>query len=165
MRLMACMKCRWRRLGWRWANWQRVIRARWPGCRRRDGDWQTTLPNQALAAAFAAFLQQYGHRCGGEGEVRQARWQENPALLFASLAAHFQPPAQRSAKRALAPQTQALLDAVPPEQRKQVQEQLVQMRQLLVLQSQALHASRIFQPAHAIGPWRQLKKHRPINAW
>lgn len=100
-------------------------------------DWQTTLPNQALAAAVGAFLQQYGHRCGGEGEIRQARWQENPALLLASLAAHFQPPAPRPA---VASQTQALLDALPPDQRKPVQEQLVQMRQLLVLQSQALHA-------------------------
>lgn len=103
-------------------------------------DWQTTLPNQAFTTAFTAFLQQYGHRCGGEGEIRQARWQENPALLLASLASHFQPSAPRPAKRPVAPQTQALLDALPPEQRKPVQEQLVQMRQLLVLQSQALHA-------------------------
>lgn len=102
-------------------------------------DWQTTLPNKAVATAVATFLQQHGHRTLGEGEIRQARWQEEPALLFASLHAYAQQPPPTPAKRP-APQPQPLLDAVAPEQRKFVQEALPQLRSLLLLQSQALHA-------------------------
>lgn len=104
------------------------------------GDWQTALPDKGFATAVTAFLQQYGHRCIGEGEIRQTRWQEDPVLLLASLPVQPQPPAERPAKPSMASQLQPLLDLVAPDQRKQVQEQLEQMRQLLVLQSQALHA-------------------------
>lgn len=106
---------------------------------QRYADWHTTLPNRALVEAVTAFLQQYGHRTTGEGEIRQARWQEDPALLFASLQAYTQQPPRTPAKRA-APQPQPLLEAVAPDQRKLVQEVLPQLRSLLLLQSQALHA-------------------------
>ena len=103
-------------------------------------DWQSTLPNQALVEAVAAFLEQYGHRCIGEGEIRLARWQEDPTPLFVSVAAYGQQAAPSSVKRGALPETQPLLDAVAPDQRKLVQESLPQLRSLLLLQSQALQA-------------------------
>jgi len=103
-------------------------------------NWQTTLPNQPFIAAMEHFLQQYGHRSLAEGEVRSARWQQEPALLFASLLAYTQQPPTRPAPIPGAAKLQPLLDAVAPDQRKAVQQQVQQIRQLLLLQSQALHA-------------------------
>lgn len=105
-----------------------------------DPEWQNTLPNKALAEGVAAFLQQYGHRCVGEGEIRSARWQETPALLFANIQAVLRQPAALADKRRATAQVQPLLDAVASDERKAVQEQLPAMRQLFLLQSQALHA-------------------------
>lgn len=103
-------------------------------------DWQTALPNKALVAALADFLHQYGHRCAGEGEISHARWQQDPSILFASLLACVEKrptlPTQPSARQAAQP----LLATVEPDQRKRVQQQLHTLRQLVLLQSQALHA-------------------------
>ncbi len=102
--------------------------------------WQATLPNQAFVEAVERFIQQYGHRGVAEGEIRSARWQQDPALLFASLLAYTQQPPKLPTKNAAAANTQPLLDAVAPDQRKALQQQLQQIQQLLLLQSQALHA-------------------------
>lgn len=106
----------------------------------RTGDydnWQTTLPSRALAAGVTSFLQSYGQRALDDGEMSQARWEEAPTLLFGMLSDAMQsPPATNIAKADAEP----LLNAVAPEQRKVVQQQVQQARQLLLLQSQAVHA-------------------------
>ncbi len=102
--------------------------------------WQTTLPDKAVVAAVERFLAQYGHRCVNEGEIRSPRWEQDPSLIFASLYAYRQKQPSLPAKSVVAPQLQRLLDAIAPDQRKAVQQQLQQVRQLLLLQSQALHA-------------------------
>ncbi|MCE7989913.1 MAG: hypothetical protein DYG89_52870 [Caldilinea sp. CFX5] len=100
-------------------------------------DWPTTLPNRALAAGVTNFLQSYGHRALNDGEMRQARWEEAPVMFFTLLGDAVQtPPAMSLAKADPEP----LLNAVAPEQRKAAQQQWQQARQLLLLQSQAVHA-------------------------
>jgi pyruvate,water dikinase len=99
-------------------------------------DWQKTLPNQALAAGVANFLQRYGQRALNDGEMGQPRWEEAPALFFTILCDALQSPPPSKAKADPEP----LLNAVAPDQRKVAQQQVQQARQLLLLQSQAVHA-------------------------
>ncbi len=107
-------------------------------------NWQTTLPNKTFVTAVEHFIQQYGHRGVDEGEIRSARWQQEPSFLFTSLllCAQKQPDlaGRKPEKTTGTAQRQRLLDAVAPEQRKPMQQMLQQIRQLLLLQSQALHA-------------------------
>lgn len=109
-------------------------------------NWQETLPNQALRKAITAFFQQYGHRTVTEAEISGKRWQQEPSLLFASLLAYLQNQhtlpgeMQVGAEIPAVQQVQPLLQAVAPDQRKHVEQQLQQVRQLLLLQSQALHS-------------------------
>jgi pyruvate,water dikinase len=99
--------------------------------------WQTTMPNRPLAAGVTTFLKKYGHRALTDGEMSQPRWEEAPALLFTLLCDAVQnPPPASNAKADAEP----LLAAVAPDQRKVAQQQVQQARQLLWLQSQAVHA-------------------------
>lgn len=100
-------------------------------------DWQATMPNRALVTKMTSFLQTYGHRALNDGEISQTRWQETPTMLFTMLEELVQtPPTENRVKAAPEP----LLAAVDPAQRKIAQQQLQQARQLLLLQSQAVHA-------------------------
>ena len=103
-------------------------------------DWQSTLPNQGLVTAIETFLGHYGHRCTEEGEISHARWQYDPSPVFAGLMTYLQKRPKLPEKRATDQAVQRLLDVVAPDQRKNAQAQLQQLRQLLLLQSQALHA-------------------------
>jgi hypothetical protein len=103
-------------------------------------NWQETLPSQAVRVAIETFLQHYGHRSVEEGEVSQPRWRQDPSHLFASLTASLETQPKRPEKMAVTQSVQELLQTVAPEQNKITQQQLQQMRQLLLLQSQALHA-------------------------
>ncbi len=99
--------------------------------------WETTMPSRTLAAGVTTFLQKYGHRTLTDGEMSQPRWEEAPALLFTLLCDAVQnPPPASNAKADAEP----LLAAVAPDQRKVAQQQVQQSRQLLWLQSQAVHA-------------------------
>lgn len=91
-----------------------------------------------------SFLQQYGHRTLGEGEVRQPRWNEDAALIRAS--------AQACARRAEASTSPTVPGGAAPDsvlqplleiagnQQNEVRGWLEQVAQLMQLQSQALHA-------------------------
>lgn len=103
-------------------------------------DWPTTIPNPAFVTAVSAFLQTYGHRAAEDGEVGQARWQEEPARLFTELRAYLQGSPSWPNPTAAKFDPQRLLAAVAPEQRKSVHQQLQQASEYLRLQSQALHA-------------------------
>lgn len=98
------------------------------------------LPEGRFAAAFAAMLAAYGHRCAGEGELRTPRWSEDPGLLFQSIRALVnagpRPGTATNGSAALQP----LLEATPDKHKKEVRQLVEQIRQLLVLQSQALNA-------------------------
>lgn len=102
--------------------------------------WQETFPNPTLRMAIETFLHQYGHRSVAEAEVRQPRLREDPATLFASLLAVVQKQPKLPPETSVTPPMQQLLAAVAPDQQKGLQPQLQQMHQLLLLQSQALHA-------------------------
>jgi pyruvate,water dikinase len=99
--------------------------------------WQTTMPNRPLAAGVTTFLKKYGHRALTDGEMSQPRWEEAPALLFTLLCDAVQNPPPASNAKA---DPEPLLAAVAPDQRKVAQQQVQQARQLLWLQSQAVHA-------------------------
>ena len=103
-------------------------------------DWPTTLPNPKLVATVETFLHHYGHRCTNEGEISHMRWQSDPSPLFAALLAYTQSTPKVPEKKATAQSIQRLLNMVTTDQRKNVQAQLQQVRELLLLQSQALHA-------------------------
>lgn len=106
-------------------------------CAGHYDKWQTTMPGRALAAGVTTFLQSYGHRAFNDGEMSQPRWEEAPDILFTLLCDAVQSPPVTSKAKA---DPEPLLSAVAPEQRKAAQQQLQQARQLLLLQSQAVHA-------------------------
>lgn len=106
----------------------------WLHAEQYDG-WQTTIPSQALATGVTTFLQSYGQRSLNDGEMRQARWEEAPDTLFALLR-----DAVQSSPVVSKADPEPLLNAVAPDQRKGAQQQLQQARQLVLLQSQAVHA-------------------------
>jgi len=99
--------------------------------------WQQTLPNPQLTLAVQEFLRRYGHRVLGDGEIRTPRWQEDPGPLFVNLLAtreqttNLTPPND--------PMVQPLLTAVDASRRKDVEQLVQRIHQLLPLQSQALH--------------------------
>jgi rifampicin phosphotransferase len=104
-------------------------------------DEAASFPLQGrFAIKLAAFLASYGHRCSGEGELRNARWGEDIAPLLRAVVASADTgaalPAAADGSTAMA----ALLAAVDSKQRKEVQALVQQIRQWLPLQSRALDA-------------------------
>lgn len=100
-----------------------------------------TLPEGAFAAALREFVNVYGHRAAGEGELGNPRWSEElrPVLHAiraapqASADAQGAPAADESAR-------QRFLAAVDSRQRKEAEQLLQQIGRWLPLQSRALHA-------------------------
>ncbi len=101
--------------------------------------WETQLP-RPMCEAIQHFLVQYGHRTANEAEIAQERWESNPCLLFSSLTAYLQTAPTRSAHQPPTEPLQNLLEAVDGAAKKEVQLLTAQLRHLLQLQSQALHA-------------------------
>ena len=101
-------------------------------------DWERELPDPTLITAIQNLLTVYGHRCVDEGEIRQPRWLQQPASLFALILAaaegRMQPVTVAFADPA------ALLDQVEAGRRKEAQQLLQKVYQLRPMQSQALHA-------------------------
>lgn len=102
--------------------------------------WQDALGEGPFAQAMQDFLDRHGHRCAGEGEMRNLRWYEDPTSLFQSIHACIlhQPKAP-----ATVPSTQSaqkLLDAVGAKRRREAEGYINLARRTLLLQSQALHA-------------------------
>lgn len=100
--------------------------------------WPERLPNAALVTALTEFLHQYGHRCAEDGEIAHLRWQQDPTPIFQRL--RSQALGQEAPARFLLADVQNLLAAVPSGQRKEAQALVQKVRQLLPLQSRALHA-------------------------
>lgn len=100
--------------------------------------WQSSLPSGAFADDLHAFMARYGHRGLHEGEIAAPRWVEAPAPLFAAIHACIQGAPTSGAAQLADPQP--LLAAVDGKMRKEAQQLVERMRDLLVLQSHALHA-------------------------
>ncbi|MFK7999151.1 MAG: PEP/pyruvate-binding domain-containing protein [Polyangiales bacterium] len=49
----------------------------------------SSLPHGATRRALSTFLEAYGHRGPREAELREPRWREDPAVLFATLRLHL----------------------------------------------------------------------------
>lgn len=104
-------------------------------------NWAEHLPNRAVTAGLMEFLALYGHRCVDEGEVRNPRWREDPTPLFKHILAQASqavPPLSPAGQSA--DSERQLLAAVEGNQRKEAQQSLQKIRQLMALQSRALHA-------------------------
>lgn len=102
------------------------------------GRWQETLPAGDFADGIAAFLERFGHRAIGEGELSVPRWFEDPTPVFrAILACGARAPSARTAV-AQTRGEQALLDAIEGKARKDARQLLGQLRRWLVLQSKAV---------------------------
>lgn len=100
--------------------------------------WSSSLPPGAFAEDLHAFLARYGHRGLHEGEIAAPRWAEAPATLFAAIRACAQGAPTPGVVQAADPQP--LLAAIDGKARKEAQQLIAQMRDLLMLQSHALHA-------------------------
>ena len=105
--------------------------------------WQSRLAADGSAGPFAdglhALLEDYGHRCTGEGELMTPRWSEDPSPLLLAIAD------ARAGSRAGAPQSAPaaadegpFLALVDPKRRKEAQALLAQARDAAILQSRAL---------------------------
>jgi phosphohistidine swiveling domain-containing protein len=99
--------------------------------------WETQLAESPFKGGLRQLLAVHGHRCAGEGELRNPRWAENPASLLAAVAAaahvNVELPPQAG------PDEVAFLSLVDAKRRKEAQTLLQQVRQCLALQSKALH--------------------------
>jgi len=100
--------------------------------------WASSLPPGAFADDLQTFLARYGHRGFHEGEIAAPRWAEAPAALFAAIRACAQATPAPGAAQSADPQP--LLAAIDGKARKDAQQLVEQMRNLLTLQSHALHA-------------------------
>ncbi|MCX6046921.1 MAG: hypothetical protein NT075_17595 [Chloroflexi bacterium] len=103
-------------------------------------DWSITLPNPHVTAALREFLTLYGHRCVGEGEIRQLRWRQDPAPLLRAILADASHPGSIPEAPSAAQSEQKLIDAVASGRRKEAQQLLQKIRHCLALQSRSLHA-------------------------
>jgi len=102
-------------------------------------EWETDAPRK-LVDAMHEFLAQYGHRCVNEGEICNPRWQDEPQQLFIALLTYIQRKPKLPAHLPTAQPLQRLLATVDGQAHKQVQQLTAQLRRLLQLQSDALHA-------------------------
>ena len=102
-------------------------------------DWLDALPDRKLQDEVADFFTRYGHRAANEGEIGQARWLENPRLVFHAILAAARdghPTAQPTSDR---PQHVERLHAAATSPQEAAQH-LQAICDLLPLQSRALHA-------------------------
>lgn len=99
-------------------------------------DWQNTLPDPQFVTTLQTFLSRFGHRTLQEGELRHPRWEEEPAAIFAMLAAW--PPSQPITPPAANPDP--FLATIGADRRKEAQNLLQRIGTLHTLQSQAQHA-------------------------
>lgn len=103
-------------------------------------NWQQTLPNKPLVDACTAFIHRYGHRGVNEAEIRQARWHEDPLLLFTSIQAAVQQTPKQPIKASAPQQLHKLLATIAAGERAQAEGLITQARQLMQHQSEALQA-------------------------
>lgn len=101
-------------------------------------EWETDLPNAALVTALQSLLTVYGHRCVDEGEIRQPRWAQQPAPLFALILAAAQ--GQANNRSASAANLGPLLEQGAAGRSKEAQQLVQKIGFLRPLQSQALQA-------------------------
>ncbi len=99
--------------------------------------WETQLAEGPFIAGLRQLLAAHGHRCAGEGELRNPRWSENPAPLLAAVAAAAH--ANAALSPPAGPDEGPLLSLIDAKRRKEAQPLLQHVRQCLSLQSKALH--------------------------
>ena len=99
--------------------------------------WETELAESPFKAGLSALLATYGHRCGGEGELSNPRWGEDPTPLLAAAAAAVRTGAALPAQ--VGPEEGLFLNLLDARRRKEAQALLPLVRQCLQLQSKALH--------------------------
>jgi pyruvate,water dikinase len=107
---------------------------------QESGDWRESLPDDDFGRALGDFMDRYGHRAMGEGEMANPRWGEQPGFLFKSILACAECKASQPKR---VPSTAALthlLGMIDRKQHKEAQALVEQIRQLITLQSRALHA-------------------------
>ena len=100
--------------------------------------WEQTLPNPTLVSKVNELLDQYGQRALDDGEIRQPRLRQEPAPLFRAIQALAT--SQNRAATPQAPDPQALLNVLDSGSRKEAQQLVQKVQQLLPLQSRALNA-------------------------
>jgi pyruvate,water dikinase len=98
--------------------------------------WEDRLPQGRFADGLRRFLTEHGHRCLGEGELMNPRWQEDPGPLLAAIAAAM---GRGGLPAPSAPDEGPLLALVDAKRRKEAQALLSTARECLTLQSTALH--------------------------
>lgn len=99
--------------------------------------WETQLAVSPFKAGLSELLAAYGHRCGGEGELSNPRWAEDPTPLLAAVAAAVRTGAALPAQ--VGPEEGLFLNLLDAKRRKEAQALLPLVRQCLQLQSRALH--------------------------
>jgi rifampicin phosphotransferase len=103
-------------------------------------DWSRHWADHEFGHRLHQFMANYGHRAAGEGEMANPRWFEQPGFLFKGILACAERNAIQPAHIPSAGAVQQLLNTLDPQQRKNAEQDLVQIRQLSVLQSRAMNA-------------------------
>ena len=111
----------------------------WLGQSHR-ADWAESVPPGAFADGLRRLFADFGHWATGVGEMAHPCWTEDPELVLAAILACAKSQATEPRHVPSSVARQQLLAAVDAKMRKQAEQLLESLRQLTILQSQALHA-------------------------
>jgi len=103
-------------------------------------NWRETLPHAEIQEGLEEFLHSYGHRAVDEGEIQNTRFAEDITPLVHGINTCANLHLKRPVNTTAAVKIETLLNNVPTGQRKQAQNLITKIRQLLELQSQSLNA-------------------------
>lgn len=101
--------------------------------------WESALPRD-VAEAIGAFVARYGHRCANEGEIRNPRWHDDMDKFLTGLQAYIDWTPKHPAHLPASQPLHRLLETIDGKAKNEAQQMITQLRRLLQLQSNALHA-------------------------
>jgi len=103
-------------------------------------DWAEHLPPGPFAEGLRELFDDFGHWATGVGEMALPCWLEDPELVLGAILACARSEVTEPSRVPSTAARQLLLDAVDPKSRKQAEQRLDSLRNLTILQSQALNA-------------------------
>ncbi|MEM7133065.1 MAG: hypothetical protein AAF702_42580 [Chloroflexota bacterium] len=103
-------------------------------------EWSSWLEHGKFKAALTDFTKDHGHRCAGESELKNPRWEEDPNLLLGCVLALANRESTSAVGGVNQTSIQEMMQIVDAKERKNIQVWLDRLPKLFRLQSQALDA-------------------------
>lgn len=100
----------------------------------------STMDGKRFVDRVQDFLDIYGHRCVGEGEIQSPRWVDDPSLLLRCIETCIQHKVKAQPSLPSTQKTEQFMQTIDKKQHKHAQTLLDKLRQGLHMQSHALNA-------------------------